>query len=74
MSATIKCRAAVCWSAGEKLIIEEIEVAPPQKNEVRARVVATGLAGQCTGILLYLNLKIFNLFSAFPTSLHLRVK
>jgi len=38
----IKCRAAVCWAAGEPLKIEEIEVAPPQAREVRIRIVYTG--------------------------------
>jgi S-(hydroxymethyl)glutathione dehydrogenase / alcohol dehydrogenase len=39
----IKCKAAVCWAAGEELKIEDVEVAPPQKDEIRAKVVATGL-------------------------------
>ena len=26
----IKCKAAVCWGAGEPLKVEEVEVAPPQ--------------------------------------------
>lgn len=39
----IKCKAAVCWKAGDKLKIEEIEVSPPKSGEVRVKVVATGL-------------------------------
>lgn len=40
---SITCRAAVCWAAGEALKIEEIQVAPPQSNEIRAKVVASGV-------------------------------
>lgn len=43
MSETLTCKAAVCWAAGEPLKIEEIQVAPPQKDEIRAKVVASGL-------------------------------
>ncbi|KAG7256704.1 hypothetical protein CRUP_026633 [Coryphaenoides rupestris] len=39
----IKCRAAVAWEAGKPLSIEEVEVAPPRRNEVRIKVVATGV-------------------------------
>ncbi|XP_072532972.1 alcohol dehydrogenase 1-like [Salminus brasiliensis] len=39
----IKCRAAVAWEPNSPLVIEEIEVAPPQKNEIRIKVIATGL-------------------------------
>ena len=39
----IKCKAAVCWGAGEELKIEEIEVAPPKAHEVRIRILHTGL-------------------------------
>jgi hypothetical protein len=38
----IKCKAAVCWGAGEPLKIEEVEVAPPRANEVRIRILYTG--------------------------------
>lgn len=34
----IKCRAAVAWKPNAPLVIEEIEVAPPRKNEVRIKV------------------------------------
>lgn len=40
---TIKCKAAVCWGAGEPLKVEEIEVAPPQAHEVRIRILHTGI-------------------------------
>jgi len=40
---TITCRAAVAWNAKEPLSIETIEVAPPQKGEVRVRIMASGV-------------------------------
>lgn len=40
----ITCKAAICWSAGEKLKIEEIQVDPPKPGEVRIKIVATGIA------------------------------
>ncbi|WP_444924166.1 S-(hydroxymethyl)glutathione dehydrogenase/class III alcohol dehydrogenase [Microbulbifer sp. DLAB2-AF] len=40
---TIRCKAAVAWKAGEPLSIEEVEVMPPQKGEVRIKVTATGV-------------------------------
>ncbi|KAG7334204.1 hypothetical protein KOW79_002611 [Hemibagrus wyckioides] len=39
----IKCWAAVAWEPNTPLVIEEIEVAPPQKNELRIKVIATGV-------------------------------
>ena len=39
----IKCKAAVAWKAGQPLSIEEVEVAPPKKGEVRIKLVATGV-------------------------------
>ncbi|KAM4625795.1 alcohol dehydrogenase 1-like [Polymixia lowei] len=39
----IKCKAAVAWGPNKPLVIEEIEVAPPQANEIRIKVVATGV-------------------------------
>jgi S-(hydroxymethyl)glutathione dehydrogenase/alcohol dehydrogenase len=39
----IKCRAAVAWEASKPLVIEEIEVDPPKKGEVRIKIVATGV-------------------------------
>ncbi|KAF8974672.1 class III ADH enzyme [Flammula alnicola] len=47
MSATagkpIKCKAAVCWAAGEPLKLEEVEVAPPKAHEVRIHILHTGI-------------------------------
>ncbi|KAI4519089.1 chaperonin 10-like protein [Schizophyllum commune] len=40
---TITCKAAVCWGAGEDLVIEDIEVAPPKAHEVRIRILHTGI-------------------------------
>ncbi|KAJ3050737.1 hypothetical protein HK097_008258 [Rhizophlyctis rosea] len=39
----IKCKAAVAWEAAKPLSIEEIEVAPPKKGEVRIKLFATGV-------------------------------
>ncbi|KAK9944091.1 hypothetical protein M0R45_009675 [Rubus argutus] len=39
----IKCKAAVAWEAGKPLVIEEVEVAPPQKHEVRLKILFTAL-------------------------------
>lgn len=39
----ITCRAAVLWAQGEELKIEEIQVDPPKKGEVRVKIVATGI-------------------------------
>ncbi|XP_030924798.1 histone-lysine N-methyltransferase ATXR4-like [Quercus lobata] len=39
----IKCKAAVAWEAGKPLVIEEVEVAPPQENEVRLQILFTAL-------------------------------
>ncbi|XP_059624597.1 alcohol dehydrogenase 1-like [Cornus florida] len=39
----IRCKAAVAWEAGKPLVIEEVEVAPPQKMEVRLRILFTSL-------------------------------
>ncbi|KAJ4492850.1 class III ADH enzyme [Lentinula edodes] len=39
----IKCKAAICWGAGEPLKVEEVEVAPPQAHEVRIRILYTGI-------------------------------
>ena len=35
--------AAVAWEAGKPLVIEEVEVAPPQANEVRLKILFTAL-------------------------------
>ncbi|KAF8225403.1 class III ADH enzyme [Tricholoma matsutake] len=39
----IKCKAAVCWGAGEPLKVEEIEVAPPGPHEVRIHILYSGV-------------------------------
>ncbi|XWS23609.1 hypothetical protein CRYUN_Cryun28dG0029500 [Craigia yunnanensis] len=39
----ICCKAAVAWEAGKPLMIEEVEVAPPQANEVRLKILYTSL-------------------------------
>ncbi|KAG6907841.1 formate dehydrogenase (NAD+) [Tephrocybe rancida] len=40
---TIKCKAAVCWGAGEELKLENVDVAPPQAHEVRIHILYTGI-------------------------------
>ncbi|KAK6938128.1 Alcohol dehydrogenase-like, C-terminal [Dillenia turbinata] len=39
----IRCKAAICRKAGEALVIEEIEVAPPRAWEVRIKILCTSL-------------------------------
>ena len=39
----IKCLAAVARAAGKPLTVEEITVAPPQKGEVRIKVLFSGV-------------------------------
>lgn len=39
----IRCKAAVAWEPGKPLVIEEVEVAPPQKMEVRLKILFTSL-------------------------------
>uniref|UniRef100_A0A3Q4GSS1 Uncharacterized protein n=1 Tax=Neolamprologus brichardi TaxID=32507 RepID=A0A3Q4GSS1_NEOBR len=34
----IKCKALVAWEPQEPMVFEEIEVEPPQDNEVRIKV------------------------------------
>ncbi|XP_061649740.1 alcohol dehydrogenase 1-like isoform X1 [Phyllopteryx taeniolatus] len=48
----IRCKAAVAWEPNKPLTIEEIDVEPPQANEVRVKIVATGL---CRTDLFYLD-------------------
>lgn len=40
---TLTCRAAVAWGPGKPLSIEQIQVEPPRANEVRIKVIATGV-------------------------------
>ncbi|CAH9120995.1 unnamed protein product [Cuscuta epithymum] len=39
----ITCKAAVAWGPGGALVMEEVEVSPPQAMEIRIRVVCTSL-------------------------------
>ncbi|XAR58702.1 UDP-glucose 6-dehydrogenase [Bertholletia excelsa] len=39
----IPCKAAVCWEAGKPLVMEQVEVAPPQALEVRIKIKYTSL-------------------------------
>ena len=39
----ITCHAAVAWEANTPLVIETIEVAPPNVGEVRVKLVAAGV-------------------------------
>ncbi|KAI5315585.1 hypothetical protein L3X38_044761 [Prunus dulcis] len=39
----ITSNAAVAWEAGKPLVIEKVEVAPPQANEVRVKIKYTSL-------------------------------
>ncbi|MQL73096.1 hypothetical protein Taro_005438 [Colocasia esculenta] len=39
----IVCKAAVAWEAGKPLVIEQVEVAPPQAMEVRIKIAYTSL-------------------------------
>ncbi|KAJ8616770.1 hypothetical protein MRB53_036142 [Persea americana] len=39
----IPCKAAVAWEAGKPLVIEQVEVAPPQAMEVRVKIKYTSL-------------------------------
>ncbi len=43
MNQPLKSRAAIAWGPGQPLSIEEVDVMPPQKGEVRVRIVATGV-------------------------------
>ncbi|XP_018419783.1 PREDICTED: alcohol dehydrogenase 1-like isoform X1 [Nanorana parkeri] len=39
----IKCKAAVAWAPNQPLSIEEVEVQPPKADEVRIKMVSTGI-------------------------------
>ncbi|CAL5356377.1 unnamed protein product [Camellia sinensis] len=39
----ISCRAAVAWGPGQPLIMEEVQVDPPQKMEVRIKILFTSI-------------------------------
>lgn len=36
-------KAAVAWRAGESLVMEQVEVSPPEAMEIRIKVVSTSL-------------------------------
>eukprot|EP00250_Pteridium_aquilinum_P010953 c19740_g1_i1 orf=209-1351(+) len=40
---TITCKGAVCWAPGEPLVLEEVQVDPPQAGEVRIKVLYSSL-------------------------------
>ncbi|XP_045801159.1 alcohol dehydrogenase-like 6 isoform X1 [Trifolium pratense] len=42
----ITCKAAVAWGAGEELVMEEVEVSPPQPLEIRIKVVSTSICSR----------------------------
>ncbi|KAJ0106445.1 hypothetical protein Patl1_19273 [Pistacia atlantica] len=65
----ITCKAAVAWGPGEPLVIEEVQVSPPQPQEIRIKVVSTSLCrsdltawetqfGQGTALDVYVLLRI----------------
>ena len=39
----ITCKAAVAWGAGEPLVMEDVKVDPPQRLEVRIRILFTSI-------------------------------
>ncbi|CAI8593449.1 unnamed protein product [Vicia faba] len=39
----ITCKAAVAWAAGAPLVLEDVEVSPPQPFEIRIKVLSTSL-------------------------------
>ena len=43
MTQIIKSKAAIAWGPNQPLSIVEIDVMPPQRGEVRVRIVATGV-------------------------------
>ncbi|PLN82633.1 chaperonin 10-like protein [Aspergillus taichungensis] len=40
---TITCKAAIAWSPGEDLSVEDVQVAPPRAHEVRIKILHTGV-------------------------------
>lgn len=55
----INCKAAVSWSANEKLAIEDIEVHPPKHGEVRVKILATGIVRNLKNFIKYSKKHIF---------------
>ncbi|CAI0434993.1 unnamed protein product [Linum tenue] len=39
----IRCKAAICRKAGDRLVIEEVIVAPPSRHELRIKIICTAL-------------------------------
>ncbi|KAL6181744.1 hypothetical protein ACLB2K_048393 [Fragaria x ananassa] len=39
----ITCRAAVVWGPGEPFVMEQVQVDPPQKKEVRIKILFTSI-------------------------------
>ncbi|XP_021296144.1 alcohol dehydrogenase-like 4 [Herrania umbratica] len=39
----ITCKAAVAWGPGQPLVMEDVQVAPPQKMEVRVKILFTSI-------------------------------
>ena len=39
----ITCKAAVAWEPNKPLVIEDVQVAPPQAGEVRVKILYTAL-------------------------------
>lgn len=39
----ITCRAAVLWEVGGPFVVEDIQVQPPGKGEIRVKIVASGI-------------------------------
>ena len=52
--------AAVAWEAGKPLVMEEVEVAPPQANEVRLKILYTSL---CHTDVYFWEAKVFIFFN-----------
>ncbi|CAM6070149.1 unnamed protein product [Sphagnum tenellum] len=41
----ITCKAAVAWEAKGELVVQEVQLAPPQPMEVRIKVISTSICG-----------------------------
>lgn len=39
----INCRAAILWEKGGPFVVEEIQVQPPRTDEVRVKMIASGI-------------------------------
>ena len=63
---SVNVTAAVAWEAGKPLVIEEVEVAPPQKMEVRIKILFTSL---CHTDVYFWEAKVTNLLALLLKSL-----